>query len=143
MIGLPLKVLAFSLAATGAASAQEKLFRSLDVPTGKQARLGIYENVGKDCVAGPNPEVNVTTLPKNGTVAVRTGKTKAGALPRCPKLEVPAQGVFYQPSKGFTGADEVTYEVKRPDGRNQVITIKITVKNDAKPADKPSGGIEL
>ena len=34
---------------------------------------------------------------------------------------------------------EVAFEVKRSDGRNQVVTIKINVSDKARPEAKPSG----
>src|SRR4051812_32881719 len=115
---------ALALASGGDAAAQEQIFRSASAVSGKQVRLGAYEYVSKDCAPGPLPEIKVITPPKNGSLAVRHGKTKAGALSRCPKLEVPAQGVFYQPNARYTGADEVSYEVKRPDRPTQAITVK-------------------
>jgi hypothetical protein len=37
------------------------------------------------------------------------------------------QALFYQPNSGFTGSDEVTFEVKSSDGQVQTQTVKITV----------------
>lgn len=118
----------------GAAGAQERLFRSVDVAPGKPVRLGMAGNVSQECKPGPLPEVKVITAPRNGQLAIRDGKTKAGALTRCPSLEVPARGVFYEARARFNGTDEVAYEVRRPDGRVQVFTFKITVSEQAKPA---------
>lgn len=126
------------LSVAGSAAAQERLFRSVDAPPGQQVRLGMAGNVSPDCKPGPLPEVKVLTLPKNGQLAIRDGKAKPGSLQRCPTLEVPARGVFYQARSGFKGTDEVAYEVRRPDGRVQVHTIQITVSGQAKPAGSGS-----
>src|SRR5687768_9996331 len=74
--------------------AQEQLFRSVDAVAGKQVRLALIGNVSPDCKVGPKPDVKVVSAPKQGTLAIRSGKTKAGSLARCPSLEVPAEGVF-------------------------------------------------
>ena len=125
------------------AVAQERLFRSVDAIAGQQTRVGMVGNVAPDCKVGPLPEVKVLTSPKNGQLAVRDGKTKVGALSRCPTLEVPARGLFYVPKAKFSGSDEIVYEVKRPDGKVQVHTVKITVSEQAKPGSKPQDGTEL
>lgn len=127
----------------GSALAQEQVFRSVDAVAAKQVRLAMVGNITKECTPGPTPEVKVVTPPKNGTLALRTGKTKAGALARCPKLEAPAQALFYQANPKFNGSDEVVYEVKRADGRNQSVTVKINVGDQAKPAAKPQDGTDL
>jgi hypothetical protein len=134
------------LAAAAPVAAQEKTYRSADAVTGKTLRLGIYANVSKDCVAGPLPEIKVVTSPKNGALQVKDGKVKPGTLARCPKLEVPVQGVFYESNAKFTGVDEVAYEVKHTDGKVQSFTLKINVAPAAKPAAKPGakpGAIDL
>ena len=128
-----------------AASAQEQVFRSVNVAQGASTRVGIHGNVSKECAAGPLPEIKIVTAPKNGTLTVNSGKSKAGALNRCPNLEVPARAVFYKANARYSGPDEVTYEVKRPDGRNQSVTVKITVGGAAgKPdAKRTEGGVDL
>jgi hypothetical protein len=40
---------------------------------------------------------------------------------------VPAEGIFYTSEPKFSGTDEVVYGVRRADGRNQLVTIKIIV----------------
>jgi hypothetical protein len=132
-LGLTLAALGLTLAASSPALAQDKIYRSADAVSGKAVRLGLYEDVSKECAPGPLPEVKVITPPKHGSFTVRSGKTKAGALKRCPKLEVPAQGVYYQANANYTGTDEVAYEVKRGDRPTQSVTVKITVGAQAKP----------
>ena len=122
--------LAAGLLAASSAGADD-LFRSQDAAPGKAVRLGLYGNVAKDCKVGPAPAVNVLTPPKNGNLAVKSGKTKTDKVPGCSSLEAPVQGVFYEAKRGYSGADEVVYEVKQADGRTQKHTVRITV------ADKP------
>jgi hypothetical protein len=118
------------------AGAQERLFRSVDAVQGKQVRLALVGNVTPDCKVGPKPELKVTSPPKHGTLAIRSGKTKAGSLPRCPNLEVPAEGVFFQAPPKFVGDDEVIYQVNPPGGPSRIVTIKITVRPSAAPGQK-------
>ncbi len=118
------------------ALAQEQLFRTVKAEAGKQVRLGLIANVTKECTIGPSLDVKVVTPPKNGTLAIRNGKTKAGSLKRCPTLEVPVRGVFYQANANATGTDEVVYEIKRANGSTQTITAKIEIgQGSAKPDD--------
>jgi hypothetical protein len=134
------------LAAATPVAAQDKTYRSADAVAGKTLRLGIYANVSKECVAGPLPEIRVVTSPKHGALAVKSGSVKPGTLARCPKLEVPVQGVFYESNAKFTGTDEVAYEVKHTDGKTQSLSVKINVSAAAKPAAKPgakSGVVDL
>jgi hypothetical protein len=129
-------VLVTALLLAGSVSAQEQLFRNMNVSEGARVRLGMHGNVSKACESGALPEIKVVTAPKNGTLAVRSGKTKAGTLARCPALEVPARAVFYQANPRYTGADEVVYQLVRPNRPTQAITIKITVGGAAKPPEK-------
>lgn len=120
-----------------AAAQGDKVYRSADAVTGKAVRLGVYANVSKECTTGPLPEVKVVTPPKHGSLAVKTANLKPGIVPRCPNLEVPVQGVFYQSNPKYAGADEVAYEVKHQNGRVQSLSVKITVTGEAKPGAKP------
>jgi hypothetical protein len=120
------------------ALAQEQRFRTVKAEPGKQVRLGLIANVTKECIIGPTLDVKVVTPPKHGTLAIRSGKTKAGSLKRCPTLEVPVRGVFYQANPNATGSDEVVYEIKRANGSTQTITAKIEIgagQGSAKPDD--------
>ena len=110
------------------AFAQDQSFRSADAQAGKPVRLGIHGNVSKECSTGALPEIKVVTPPKHGALSLKSGKTKAGELARCPKLEVPAKAVFYQSDPKFSGSDEVAYAVTGTNGHVQTLTIKITVK---------------
>lgn len=129
--------LMFTAGAVNPAFGQEQLFRSMKATAGTQVRLGLIGNVTRECTPGPMPEVKVVTPPKNGTLAVRSGKSKAGSLKRCPDLEVSVQGVFYQANPNFSGTDEVVYEVKRPDGKTQTINTRIEVGTRQAPGPKP------
>ena len=129
--------------AMASASAQEKVFRAVEAAPGKEARLALIGNVSKECTPGPKAEVKVVTPPKNGTLSIRSGKTKPGSLARCPNLEVPAEGIFYTANARFNGMDEVVYSVTRPDGRNQLVTIRITVGARTKPAPSSQGATDI
>ena len=125
---LTMSSLALGLGTADPAFAQDQTFRSADAQAGKPVRLGIHGNVSKDCTVGTLPEIKVVTPPKHGALSLKSGKTKAGELARCPKLEVPAKAVFYQSDPKYSGSDEVAYAVKGAEGQVQTLTIKITVK---------------
>ncbi len=140
--GRALSLSALVALGAGPAGAQEQVFRTADVPPGKQVRLGVYGNVSKECTVGPMPEIKVATPPKHGQLAIRNMKTKPGTLKRCASLEVPIQNVFYQAPAKYNGPDEVAYEVKQADGRVRVLTVKINVSDKAKPDAKPEAKSE-
>lgn len=117
------------------ALAQEKLFRTVKAAPAQPARLGVVGTVKRDCTAGPAPEVRVVTPPKQGTLAVREGKAKAGDIKRCPRLEAAIRGVFYQANAGASGTDEAIYEVRRADGSTQSVTVRIEIGAGAAPQD--------
>jgi hypothetical protein len=128
----------------GAALAQSNsAFRSAEVVAGKQERLGVYGNVGKDCTSGPLPTIRVVTPPKHGELNVRSGKLKAGRISRCPKLEATAQGVFYKANPAYKGNDEIGYEVRSASGKVESHTVRITVKDAQPPGTKPDQDAEL
>ena len=125
---LTMSSLALGLGTADPAFAQDQTFRSADAQAGKPVRLGIHGNVSKECATGALPEIKVVTPPKHGALSLKSGKTKAGELARCPKLEVPAKAVFYQSDPKYSGLDEVAYAVKGANGQVRTLTIRITVK---------------
>jgi hypothetical protein len=136
-------VLAAALLAAAAlpAAAQNQTVRNLDAQPGKTLRLAIAGNVGTDCKPGKPAEIKILTAPKNGSLAVRAGDTPAGALKRCPGLKVPVQGVFYEAKAGFTGSDEVSFEIVR-DGKTESQTVRINVTTKpAAPAKDDAGSL--
>ncbi len=129
----------------GPAAAQTTVTRSKTVAPGQTVRLEIAPNLKKDCSSGPMPEFKVSGAPKNGSVITKVGKLKTPASYRCPNKEAAVQALFYQANAGFSGQDEVTFEVKSSDGQIQTQTIKITVGGtNAKPApDAKKEGTDL
>ncbi|GJD95038.1 4-aminobutyrate aminotransferase [Methylobacterium iners] len=121
-------LVAGSLLAAGPVAAQTTLTKSESVVSGKSVRLAIAPNLKKDCSIGPMAEIKVTGAPKSGALITKAGKQKTPASYRCPNKEVGVQAVFYQPKANFTGADEVTIEIKNSDGQVQTQNIKITVE---------------
>ena len=121
-------ILAGGLLLAGPASAQTTVTRSKTVAPGKTVRIEIAPNLKKDCSPGPMPEFKVSGAPKNGSVITKVGKLKTPAGYRCPNKEAAVQALFYQPNSGFTGADEITFEVRSSDGQVQTQTVKITVE---------------
>lgn len=138
MTRLPLAIALASLCLAGPALAQERPSRNVDAQPGKQVRLIMEGNVGQDCKPGAPVEIKVVTQPRNGSLVVRAGETPVGLLKRCPSLKVPVQAVFYQAKAGFSGSDEVSFEIKR-EGKVQTQTVRITVTDKPKAEPKEDG----
>jgi hypothetical protein len=134
---------ALALPASAALAQSNSAFRSAEVVAGKQERLGVYGNVGKDCTSGPLPTIRVMTPPKHGELNVRRGKLKAGRISRCPKLEATAQGVFYKANPSYKGDDEIGYEVRSASGKVENHRVRITVKDAQAAGTKPDQDAEL
>lgn len=118
---------AAGLLACGPAFA-ETTTRSETAASGKSVRVIVAPNLKKDCSVGPLPEFRIVSAPKNGSTITKTAKTKTPASYRCPNKEAGVQALFYQSKPDFTGADELTVEVKTADGQVQTQTIRITVE---------------
>ena len=110
------------------AFAQTTITKSETVAIGKTVRIAIVPNLKKDCSSGPMPEFKVSGAPKNGALITKVGKQRTPATYRCPNKDAAVQGLFYQPKAGYTGPDEVTFEIKNSDGQVQTQNIKITVE---------------
>ena len=126
-----------------AAQAQTGAYRSATVAPGKTTRIGMVSALKKDCGVGPLTDVKIVTAPKHGTLNVKAGKVKTPAAFRCPNVETPVQGVFYQPNKGYMGSDEVKYEIKGLDGNTRQVTVQITVSDKPAAPAKDDGGSDL
>lgn len=125
---------ALALAASAPAAAQTGIHRSATVEKGKTLRIAVVTALKKDCTVGDVGSVRIVSPPKNGQLAVRSGKGKTPASFRCPNVETPLQGLFYQSKPNFAGSDEVVYETRTPDGATETFNVKITV------TDKPGSG---
>jgi hypothetical protein len=143
MIQLAAAALALGLFASGTMAQTDSVHRSAEAVAGKPLRIGIYGNVKKDCSAGPLPELKVVTPPKHGTLAIRTGKVKTNRIANCPNLETPIRGVFYQATAGYTGVDEISYEVRSAEGKVRSHSVRINVSNQPNPKAKPSEPTDL
>ncbi|KMO38255.1 4-aminobutyrate aminotransferase [Methylobacterium tarhaniae] len=126
-LALAVLIAAGPVLAAGPALAQAAKVREHSVASGKQVRLVMVPNLKKDCSLGPQPELKVTSPPKNGALIQRAGKVKTPATYRCPNVEANVQALFYESKAGFTGSDEVTVEIKGTDGNVSTQTIKLTV----------------
>ena len=115
------------------AAAQSVTQRSTSIEKGKPLRIAVITALKKDCSSGDVGTIRVITPPKNGQLAIRSGKVKTPASFRCPNVETPSQQLFYQSRANFSGADEVSYETRTSDGLSETFTVKINV------TDKPAG----
>jgi hypothetical protein len=126
-LALAVLMAAAPVLSAGPVLAQAPKVREHSVASGKQVRLVMVPNLKKDCSLGPQPELKVTSPPKNGALIQRAGKVKTPATYRCPNADANVQALFYESKAGFTGSDEVTVEIKGTDGNVSTQTIKLTV----------------
>jgi len=101
--------------------------RTAKGPSAKSFQVGVYLNVQPDCTSGTLPALRMITPPANGTLSIKRGKVTATNYKQCLALEVPGFIAFYQSKADFVGTDEVTIEVKYPQGRTETQRIKINV----------------
>lgn len=101
--------------------------RTAKGPSAKSFQVGVYLNVQPDCTSGTLPALRMITPPANGTLSIKRGKVTATNYKQCLALEVPGFIAFYQSKADFIGTDEVTIEVKYPQGRTETQRIKINV----------------
>ncbi len=133
-----------ALFAGGPALAQSGTQRSTSVEKGKPLRIAVITALKKDCSVGEVGSIRVITPPKNGQLAIRSGKVKTPASFRCPNVETASQQLFYQSKANFSGSDEVSYESRTSDGLTETFTVKITVTDKSGgAAPKKDGLLEL
>lgn len=95
---------------------------------GKPVRVGYYSVFHPDCSAGAAPDIRVTAAPKAGTIVITGGTLTTKRIASCPKVSAPVRQIIYRPRDGFTGTDEVTFDVVDPAGGKPVShTVTITV----------------
>ena len=87
---------------------------------GKPVRVGYYSVFHADCSAGPPPEIRMTASPKSGVVVISDGTLTTKRLANCPKVSAPVRQIIYRPRDGFTGTDEVAFDVVDPKGGKAV-----------------------
>lgn len=117
-----------------AAFAETVLYRTLRVQTGKPNRVAVYQSLKPDCSRGPLAEIRVKKMPGHGTLVVRRGSSKRSSGP-CASIPAPAQAIFYQSSEGFSGQDQIEYEVVL--GKTvERYTVSIVVEKTAPPTQR-------
>jgi hypothetical protein len=95
----------------------------------RDARVGVFVNIGSDCISGPLPDVRLATFPVHGAVSLKQSTLKADNYNQCPHIEVPALVAFYHAARGYSGTDELDLEVSFASGQKQLQHIRITVSN--------------
>ena len=116
-------------------AAQTLNVKSVETTAGVTSQLVYYASGNKDCLSSPPPSIRVITAPKQGMLTIKRGALTTNKVPGCPGLQTPANVIFYTGNTGYTGDDEIVYEVKDSKGEVAIYDIKIVVK----PSDKPKG----
>lgn len=92
------------------AHADTTVYRTIRVQTGKPNRVAVHINLKPDCSRGPLAAIRVKKMPGHGSLVVRRGTTRPGNGV-CSAVPTPAQALFYQSREGFSGFDQIEYEV--------------------------------
>lgn len=130
---------ALSSAALGQPAADTN-YTTVKAAPGKPVRLGYYADAHKNCTPAPLPEIRVIQPPKAGILLVRRAQLVTSKVPGCPRMQTPAQVVFYRARPGSGGTDHVVYQVTGPSGRSAAydVTIEITAAPPPAPFAPPS-----
>jgi hypothetical protein len=103
-------------------------YTSIDVVSEKQTRLGYHASIKKDCAPAPLPQVRVLTPPKFGTLSVRHAILTTGPTHACPNVKTEAYVIYYQSRPGYTGSDQVVYQITSLNGEVSNYNIVLDVK---------------
>ena len=96
---------------------------------GEDAPLGVYAVIRGDCSVGAAPDIRVTRTPAHGAIVLQEVQFAGKRAGPCTLMQVPARQVTYRPAAGFSGQDEVTFEiVNRTTGQVDSHTVMIIVQ---------------
>src|SRR5829696_1055880 len=85
-----------AIASAAPGLAQEKFWRTVQVPAGATARLGSFSNLKPDCSPGLLPEIKVVKRADTGMIAERRRQGQLGPTTRCPNADAMAHIVSYK-----------------------------------------------
>jgi len=126
-------------AASAALAQASANYTSVEATAEKPVQLSYHASAHKNCTPASMPTVRVITPPKGGMLMVRRGDLTTDKVAGCPSVKTPARAVFYQARAGYTGPDEVKYEVTSENGEVATYDVTITVKEP--PAMSKPGGV--
>ena len=103
--------------------------RLISTTMGKDAPIGVYAVVRRDCSVGAAPEIRITRGPAHGTIVLQDLQFAVERTSRCAPGVVPAREVIYRPAANFSGQDEVSFElVDRDTGQSDPHLVTIVVQ---------------
>lgn len=121
----------FAVLASSACFGQEMSYTTLVARAGQSNRVAYYADITADCKL-IMPRVAVVSVPKNGTLTVKSATLKTKRVARCGELQGPASVLFYSPRAGFSGDDFLAYLVTMSSGQQHAYSVQIKVL----PADR-------
>lgn len=100
-------------------------------PSHSDAQLQFYASVNPDCSDRGGDDIRIMTPPQHGSATVERGPGFTSFAPnsiyaRCMIMQHVGERVVYRRDPGFTGTDELTYEVYFPTGHSNIVHYKIT-----------------
>lgn len=117
---------------TSSALSQSINYKSAEVLSGVTSQLNFFATGKKDCTSAPPPSIKVITSPKHGLLTIRRGTMTTNKIPYCPSLKIQANVIFYTSNAGYTGPDEIVYEITDAKGEIALYNFTITVKEATK-----------
>ena len=119
--------------------AQTANYKSAETVAGAASQIDYFATGKKDCSSAPPPSVRVIKSPSHGLLTIRRGTMTTNKIPNCPNLQAPANVIFYTGNAGYSGPDEIVYEVADAKGQVAIYNITVTVKEGPKPDIKLPG----
>jgi hypothetical protein len=119
-------VAALALLAWPAASQEKTVQKEVTARSGEPTQIGVFGRVTPQCTNG-RINIRVVTKATNGSVVSRSGKTKPGAVAKCPSLAADVAAFFYRSNPGYTGTDSVVIEAETDAGQMERHEYAITV----------------
>ena len=100
-------------------------------PSRSEAQLQFYASVNPDCSDRGGDDIRIMTPPRHGSATVERGPgftsfAQNSIYARCMIMQHVGERVVYRRDPGFTGMDELTYEIYFPTGHSNIVHYKIT-----------------
>ncbi len=104
-------LLTFGSAALSWTAAQTAADQHFTTVSGQEVRLGSYAVFKRDCSGGTAAEVRPTGDQHGGILVLTSGTLSTTRIPNCGKVDAPARILSYRPNPGFTGVDQIRFNV--------------------------------
>lgn len=116
----------FAILASFACCAQETSYTSVVARAGQTSRIAYYADITSQCTLIA-PRVAVVSVPKHGTLTVKSATLKTKQAARCGEIQGPASVLFYTPHGEFSGDDFLAYVITTASKQQRAYSVNIKV----------------